>query len=241
MDIFGNLPFALTGLDLLALGFLLLAWGGYTAVVDWWLDKPVALNQTMHAVRGRWIERLLERHDRIVDSSLVGHVIHSISFFASTTMLVLAGLIGLVGSLDGIYDLAMELSFTQRTAPETFQFKMLVLMAIFVFSFMKFTWSIRQLTFSCALIGAAPLAPVAEAEKAAYARQLGQVLSLGIVSFNGGLRAHYFALATLGWFLHSYVFIAMTALMLAVLIRRQLYSRTFRAIRSIAFADPPPT
>ena len=39
----------------------------------------------MLALRDAWMLRMLERDNRITDSSLLGHTIHSISFFASTT------------------------------------------------------------------------------------------------------------------------------------------------------------
>ena len=57
------------------------------------------------------------------------------------------------------------------------------------------------------------------------------MLSLGVTTFNGGLRAYYFALAALSWLVHPLAFIAMTTWMAAILLIRQFRSRAYDAIR----------
>ena len=57
------------------------------------------------------------------------------------------------------------------------------------------------------------------------------VLSLGVTTFNGGLRAYYFALAALAWLAHPMAFIAATTWMVAILVIRQFRSRAYDAIR----------
>ena len=57
------------------------------------------------------------------------------------------------------------------------------------------------------------------------------VLSLGVTTFNGGLRAYYFALAALAWLAHPLAFIAATTWMVAILVIRQFRSRAYDAIR----------
>jgi uncharacterized membrane protein len=56
------------------------------------------------------------------------------------------------------------------------------------------------------------------------------MLSHAFWQFNAGIRAYYFALATIGWFIHPLVFIAATVLIVLVLVRRQLYSATAQDI-----------
>jgi uncharacterized membrane protein len=56
------------------------------------------------------------------------------------------------------------------------------------------------------------------------------MLSHGFWHFNAGVRAYYFALAALAWFIHPLAFIAATVLIPLVLVRRQLYSATARDI-----------
>ncbi|WP_425450036.1 DUF599 domain-containing protein [Virgifigura deserti] len=225
------MPFDLTPIDIVALGWFLGVWLTYNLVLDHLLPHRIALNQHMRAIRGIWMRRMLERENRIVDSALLGHVIHSVSFFASATLLVLAGLLGVFGALDQAYRVVAELTFAAATTKPLFELKLLLLFVIFVYAFFKFTWALRQFNYSCALVGAAPAAPVDEARQNAIATHTGDVLTLAIGSFNGGLRAYYFALAALTWFIQPWLFMAVTAWMLLVLLRRQFYSRTLRSVR----------
>jgi uncharacterized membrane protein len=133
-----------------------------------------------------------------------------------------------------------ELSFTAKTSKTLFELKVFVLLAIFIYAFLKFTWALRQFNYSCALIGAAPQAPVDPANREAAAYPIAELISLAVASFNGGLRAYYFSLAVLTWFVQPWLFMVVTAWMLLVLLRRQFLSRTFRAIRGGAGpADRP--
>lgn len=225
------MPFDLTPIDIIALGWFLGIWLTYNLVLDHLLGRRMALNQHMRVMRGVWMREMLSRENRIMDSTLLGHVIHSVSFFASTTMLVLAGLLGVFGALDQAYRVVTDLTFAAATTKQLFELKLLLLFAIFVYAFFKFTWALRQFNYSCALVGAAPEAPVEEARRDAIATHTGDVLSLAIGSFNGGLRAYYFALAALSWFIQPWLFMAVTAWMLLVLLRRQFYSRTLRSVR----------
>jgi uncharacterized membrane protein len=72
--------------------------------------------------------------------------------------------------------------------------------------------------------------PLDPADRDAYAEEVGDILSLAGASFNGGLRAYYFALAALAWFIGPYVFSFATLWVVMILIRRQFVSRTFRAM-----------
>jgi len=229
-------PSDATPLDLIAVVWFLGAWSAFTLVQDYLLKERVAVNQHLTLIRAVWMERMLERDNRIMDSQLVGHTMNSCTFFASTTMLVLAGLVGSFGAIERVHEIMGGLSFTVHTSRELLELKMLVLMGIFVFSFFKFTWALRQYNYCCALIGSAPVPPVPEAERKVMAGNIAATMTLAVKAFNGGLRAYYFALAALAWFIHPGVLIAATAFVLMVLIRRQAFSRTERVIAAQADA-----
>jgi len=74
-----------TPLDLAALAWFLVVWLGYGWIADHVPGRPIGLNHHMVTLRQAGMERMLERDNRIVDSQLVGHTIHSVTFFASTT------------------------------------------------------------------------------------------------------------------------------------------------------------
>ena len=123
-----------------------------------------------------------------------------------------------------------QIRFIAPASRELFDLKLLLLVLIFGHAFFKFTWGIRQYNYCCALIGAAPLAPMPDPVKAHTAEPISAVLTLAVTSFNGGMRDYYFAVAALTWFVGPLPFAVTTAFMVGVLLRRQFLSRTFRAI-----------
>ena len=238
------MPLDATPLDLAALAWFLIVWLGYGRIADRVPGRAIGLNRHMVALRQAWMERMLQRDNRIMDSQLIGHTLHSVTFLASTTMLVLAGLVGVLGGVDRVHDVIGELSFSARTSKQFFEAKMLLVIAVFVYGFFKLTWSLRQFNYLCALIGSAPLPPVPRPQLEATAHCTATMLTEAMGSANAGMRAYYFAFAVLAWFFQPWLFIVATSWMLAVLLRRQLRSRSFRAIerqvRQLAAAPGSP-
>ena len=129
------------------------------------------------------------------------------------------------------YETFMGLDMIVATPRSVFELKLILLTAIFVFAFFKFTWAIRQYNYCSAMIGASPATAAPEEVRQRLADHAAAVLSLGVTTFNGGLRAYYFAVATLGWLAHPLVFIGLTTWMAAILVIRQFRSRAYEAIR----------
>lgn len=230
------LPPDTSALDIGALVFFVLSWAVYTIVQDQLLTGRICINQHLKVVRGHWMARMLERENRIMDSQLVGHTMHSATFFASTTMLVLAGLVGSLGAVEHAHEIVNGLAFTVKTSRALFELKVLLLVAIFAYAFFKFTWALRQFNYCIALMGSAPNPPVPEADRKAMGETIGGVLSLAILAFNEGMRAFYFALAALAWAIHPWALIAASAGVVFILVRRQAFSATERLIRRQAEA-----
>ncbi len=216
----------ITPLDGLALLAFLAIWAGYSLVFDGRLRRPRSINAQMIAIRQTWMIRLLGREIRIGDATLIGHSIRSATFFASTTLLLLAGLVGVLGSVEQIHAATANLSVLFRGDPlALFELKVIVLVGIFVYAFFKFTWAIRQFNYFSAIIGSAPEADSGPVDLK-FARRMAVMLSHAFWQFNAGIRAYYFALAALGWFIHPVVLIVATVVIVLVLVRRQLYSAT---------------
>jgi uncharacterized membrane protein len=225
--------------DWLAFILFVVIWIGYGRFADTLpqplpAGRPRNLNAAMHRVRRQWMRRMVSRHDRIVDVVLTGHTVNSISFFASSSMIVIAGLVSTLGSSGGAFRVLESMGFAAPTTQLAMQLKIVGLIAIFVIAFYKFTWALRQYNFLCALIGAAPLPEAHPSQEATerFADHTARMLSLALTSFNGGIRAFYFAVAWLGWFIHPYAFIAATAFMTAILIKRQLSSGSQSAVEA---------
>ena len=80
-------------------------------------------------------------------------------------------------------------------------------------------------------MGAAPRAPKENPEQ--YALQIERIAlitSYASANFNAGLRAYYFALAAMTWFLHPYLMLIATTWVVYVLYHREFESRTIRAL-----------
>ena len=97
------MPAEFNTMDLVAFGVFFGIWIGYQLLIDGRFRRSDSINALMFPLRREWMRQLLVRENRIVDSTLVGHTMRSAAFFASTTVLVLAGLIGVLGSADQIH------------------------------------------------------------------------------------------------------------------------------------------
>lgn len=218
------MPPDVTVLDAFAFAWFVLAWVGYTVVTDWNAHRISGVNHRMREVRRVWMERMIERDNRIFDAQLIGHSINSVTFFASTSVLVLAGLLGVFGAVDAASAVLTESGVAAGTSKAFFELKLLLMVAIFTYGFLKFTWSLRQYNYTCGLLGAVPPPGIPPAERRALAEELSGAMSSAIAAFNAGLRAYYFALAALTWFIQPWLFALATAGVVAVLLRRQLGS-----------------
>lgn len=225
----GWVPSDLTGADGAALVWFLLAWLGYGQVIRA-IRHPASVNLRLHEVRRAWMRVMLVRDNRIVDASLIGHTVHSATFFASTTMVALAALLGILGNFEHGYATLAELTFTAKTSRLLTETKMLLLVLVLAHTFLKLSWSLRQLNYCIALIGAAPPKPTPE-RGAIIADRIAEVLSLALGSFNAGIRGYYFALAVLAWLLGPGPFALITTGIIAMLLWRQFGSETAHAIR----------
>ncbi|SDU09555.1 Uncharacterized membrane protein [Halopseudomonas salegens] len=220
-------------LNLFAFLWLMLCWVGYTRYADYKAKNTACLASILHLYRLDWMNRLLLRDQRIADASVVGNLERNTAFFASSTLLILAGLLAVLGATDRAQSLLQDLPFVTTVSREVSELKLLVLLAIFVYAFFTFSWGMRQYNFASVLVGSAPIVGeknVTEAERKAYAERGARVLSMAAHEFNLGLRAFYFALATLSWFINPWIFILVTTGVVGVLYRREFHSDVLRAM-----------
>ena len=215
--------------DSLAFGWMLMLWFVYGRFADKLPADDVApknLNQMMHHLRRLWMRRMLDRPERILDSSLTGHQVNSTTFFASTSMLIIAGLLSVLGKAADAHAVIQSFGFAVISSELLFELKILGLIGLFMVGFYKFTWALRQFNFACTLIGAAPLPPVESMARDRFADQAARVMSLAVVSFNGGIRSYYFAMAWLCWFIHPLAFVVANGIVVLVWLKRQVNSRS---------------
>ena len=221
-----------TAIDWLGFVWFMAAWVSYEPMTRRIGRRRHLINSAMVGARQAWMETMLGRENRMPDAALIGHVMRSASFFASTTVLVIAALFGALGSIDRIEAAILTLTGTPPTRP-ALDLKLALILIVVVRGFLSLTWAIRQFNYVTALIGAAPVAPVDPALRGELAADLGEVLSLAAASFNGGVRAYYFALAGLTWLVSPVLFGLATTAVIALLLRRQTGSRVAHVIQRI--------
>jgi uncharacterized membrane protein len=221
--------------DALALVWFVLGWWGYAAFAR---RRAVtgrgSLLATTNRFRRLWMLQTTARDNRVIDGVVVQNLSTSPSFFASTTILIIGGLLALLGATEEAAKVVKEIPFAARTSPFVFDLKLFVLAAVFVYAFFRFTWSMRQYTFGALLIASAP-DPKAfesgEASREEFADRAGRVVGLAAETFNDGLRAYYMAFAVILWFFSPLAFALGTAGIIYLLYQREFRSEVLDVLR----------
>ena len=228
------LPPILPLLDALALVWFFVCWVGYTYYADRrrWGTRELA--SALHEYRLRWMRRLLERDNRIADVAELSSMLGSDTLFATATLFILAGLVTILGAVDQVQTVASGISFIAASSRETWEIKLLVLVGIFVYAFFKFAWSLRQFNFAQVLVASAPMpAEQAAPDRADFAPRAAMLVTRAVSSFNRGLRAYFFGLAALSWFIQPWALALASVWVVLVLSRRDCRSVTLATL-----ADP---
>lgn len=219
-----------TGITLLDIVALFWFAGSWIAYIHYTKYKSLKQNKgllaAMNCKREVWALAVLERDNRIMDSQIISALMRKESFFASTTMLILASSIALIGMGDEVLRFFRDIPSAQTTSRVLWELKVAVLVIVFMYAFFKFTWAIRQHSYCATLLGAMPehdKSDTLEAKK--EATRLAELSSLAANHFNDGLRAYYFALAELCWFFHPLAFMLATTWVIFILFRREYRSR----------------
>jgi uncharacterized membrane protein len=184
----------------------------------------------MSAYRLRWMREMVRRENRVVDTTILGNQLNGAAFFASTAILLIGGLFALLGATDQAIAVFEHLPLIAPPSRALWEIKILLLIAIFGYAFFKFAWAFRLFNTCSVLVGATPVEAVEDADMERTVLRIARVNSLAAEHFNNGLRAYFFSLAALGWFLHAGVFLAATAWVVLVLYRREFRSRSLRAV-----------
>lgn len=222
----------LTLLDLIAVIWFLSLWAGYTIVAKRKARTVSCLSFELRRKRNDWMKQMLNRDNKMADVALISTLERNVSFFASSTLLILAGLLTALASSNSISEVLTYLTPWGVPNKETVQVKILFLAVIYVFAFFQFTWSLRQYGFGGVLIGAAPDGrEMTPDEQALYANRTAKVIDQAGHSFNYGLRSIYFSLATLSWFLDPLLFMATSVIVMLIMKHREFHSKVLKALQ----------
>ena len=216
---------AFSTLDYVALVFFAMAWVSYHVAVEVSPAGRRTLNALMNEQRYGWMEQMIVRDNRIVDTTIMANLQNGTAFFASTSLFAVGGVLALFQSTDTVFTLVAELPFGLSTTRLAWELKVIGLAVIFVYAFFKFAWAYRLFNYAAILLGAVPKPKEPDDGTAQVAAR--RAAAMNVVAgrhFNRGQRAFFFALAYLGWFISAYVLMAATAAVLYVMWHRQFAS-----------------
>jgi uncharacterized membrane protein len=223
-----TLPTRSTGRILSRLFFFIVSWAGYAHYSERSRFKDKSLLSVTNDYRMQWMQEMLKRDNRSVDAIMIGNLQRSITFFANTTIFLLIGLITMLRYHDLAAPILTNIPYAKLSNPFMWQVKILLLMVLFIYAFFKYTWSLRQYNYAGVFIVASPEHNKRIDEHDKLAARGAYLMGNAARHFNSGMRAYYFGLATLAWFIHPYAFVLATAWVVYVTHRREYHSATLK-------------
>jgi uncharacterized membrane protein len=210
--------------------FPLLCYLAYNIIVPQVEKLRPSLSVIMNMQRRRWVANA-SRRDNPFDAILSGNIMGSVSFLASTAVLLILAIFALFGQVPALMDALNSLSLDRVYTSADVQLHLLVMLAMFVMAFFAFTLSLRQFNHFCIMLGAIDHSePTSDEELDAITR----MNALGARNFNSGIRAYYFSVATVAWFVSEWLPVAASIATIAILAHREFFSSSHRTAASAA-------
>lgn len=221
----------MTVADIAALIWFFLLVGGYSYATN---KGPLSEGGIVGAInqkRVEWMANMAVRDNRVIDVQVLANLSRGNAFFASTSVLVTGALAALFGNVEALQSLATKFPFLHQTTVFMWQFKVLFLMSIFIYAFFKYAWAYRLSHYTGILIGATPIINNRN-KRICLDRAKSAAVLAGLIGrhANAGLRAYYYGIAALGWFIHPTVFMLTMLWVTGVIYRREYRSRALAAI-----------
>ncbi len=217
-------------LTLVSTLFPLICYFAYNLVVPQVEKLRPSLSTIMNMQRRRWVSNATRRETPF-DAILSGNIMGSVSFLASTAVLLILAIFAVFGQVPALMDALASLSLDRTYTALDVQLHLVVMLAMFVLAFFAFTLSLRQFNHFCIMLGALDHEnPASEEEIDAITA----MNALGARNFNSGVRAYYFSVSTVAWFVSEWLPIVVTLLTIGILAHREFFSSAHRTAASAA-------
>src|SRR5258708_23657348 len=188
----------LTTADWAALAIFLVAWALYAPILRVSSRHGGAINTDMLVIRRVWMANMVVRENRFMDGQLLGQVLNSNSFFASSNLILIAAATGMLFHGAESYRTAVTLMVVKTSTRALFEAQVGLIALTLARGLLAFISSIRQLNYCLAAFGAAPVA-AGGAANADYAAAAADLLNPAMSAFTAGVRSYYFAAAAAAW------------------------------------------
>lgn len=210
--------------------FPLICYFAYNIIVPQVEKLRPSLSVIMNMQRRRWVANATLRESPF-DAILSGNIMGSVSFLASTAVLLILAVFAVFGQLPALMEALDSLSLDRIYTRVDVQLHLVVMLTMFVLAFFAFTLSLRQFNHFCIMLGAIDYsAPTSEEEIDAITR----MNALGAKNFNSGIRAYYFSVATVAWFVSEWLPIVACIATILILAHREFFSSSHRTAASAA-------
>ncbi|WP_370979069.1 DUF599 domain-containing protein [Agaribacterium sp. ZY112] len=229
---------SITLIDAIALATFISCWIGYYYFAESGKRGRRGLVGITQEYRLQWAYMTPTREIPVACASLASNLMSSVSFYASTTIYIIAGLFALIGTVDKLQVFTSDLPFAPEGSRSLLELKLMLLVIIFVVAYFKFTWALRQFNFLTILIGGTPSEKYMQSPEhwQKVAKRMARINSQAGNEFNRGIRAYYYGIAALAWFVNPWLFLFSTLWITWVLYNRDFNSSSVRLLRD----DYPP-
>lgn len=173
----------------------------------------------------------VDRDPRIFDSQTLASLRQSTAFFGSTALISIGGLLAIMGTPDRLLEFTHAVTQSQEATALKLQFKLAFAALFLVHAFLKFVWSSRLFGYCAVLMAAVPNDPD-HPQATPRAIMAGEINIRAALSFNRGLRAMYFALASLAWLAGAPVMLAAFVITLYMLWNREFSSQASAVLKT---------
>ncbi|SFG80447.1 Uncharacterized membrane protein [Palleronia marisminoris] len=221
----------LSPLDLVAVLLLLVGW----QALSFWIEREDAAKPSvtvlMMTERREWMVQMVTRQPRIFDATILSTLRQGTTFFASTVVIAIGGVLAVIGNAEQIGGVAEELG--AHATPVIYQVKLGFVALLLTESFLKFVWSNRLFGYCAVVMAAVPNDPD-DPEALPRAARAAELNIRAAGNFNRGLRGLYVALAALAWLMGA------VALILASLaVFWVIWSREYQSQPHAILSRPP--
>ncbi|WP_157188253.1 DUF599 domain-containing protein [Nitratireductor pacificus] len=200
--------------------FPLLCWLSYVVFAGWLERRRPSLSIIMGAQRKRWVRNAVRRETPL-DAILSGNLMSAVSFFASTTVLIILALIAVLGQVDSVVEAVRVMQPGVDLTTAAVERHIVIFLIMFVMAFMAFTLSLRQFNHFCIMLGAADHTEAGDQEEIYVMAALN---TLAARNFNHGIRVYYFAIGMIAWFVSIWAGIVVSVLVFGSILYREFFS-----------------
>jgi uncharacterized membrane protein len=211
-------------------------------MVCWLFHQPIltllarrggsTINTDLLVVRNAWMRNMARRDTHVLDGQLLGHTLSASSFFASSTLILIAATAGVLFGGQASYRNVASLVVVKTSSRALFDAQIALVLLTLARGLLDFTWGIRQLNYVLAAIGATP-EDTDNPKHQAFGDIAGRLLNPALHSVNSGFGGYYFALAAASWLFGPWAFMAATIGAVALMFWRQSRSPTAKAVADL--------